>query len=356
MSIIGKIKGFLPASSRSLHGMYGEVLQIKEIAQILYDIRGMLEDHGQRLWNIENRLQEYENQLNAFEMQSNEMLWRIYKRDGEDVVDAKKRFFKSLDKAEGLLREHQLVLKSLLYDFDNLCKANRIEYFLATGTLLGAIRHGGFVPWDDDVDVGIMNEDIDRLKDVVSKDGRFEIIDIFDQYVFCRQVRFKRRDSGDNAPFVDLFIYEYSRCKTNRDLLQVKEVRRELMDCLEDDSAKEGSLHPLNTYTYPENEEAYVAVSRTFQEYRNRLFEEGFYCSKENACSIIWSIENLSFGDPVHIIPIEYYENMRTCEFEGKDYPILGNSEKLLTQHYKDWLKIPTDINTHYRHYDELES
>lgn len=349
MSFISRLRLLLPASTRSQRKLYEEILGAREtINHIASSVDGLHE----RLWDLKADIDRYSARLDSFETQTNEILWRLYQQEGESLDEAKMRFFESLPQAEGDLRKHQIALQELLSDFDSLCSEHSIKFFLAIGTLLGAVRHHGFVPWDDDVDVGIMNDDIDRLKTVVSKDGRFEVIDIFDQYVFCRQVRFKRKGSGDNAPFVDLFIYEYSRCKTNGDLLYVKEVRRELMDCLEEDSAKEGSLHPLNTYTYPENEEAYAIVSKTFQKYRDKLFEEDLYCSKEDACSIIWSIENLSFGDPVHIIPIEHYENMRTCEFEGKDYPILGNSEKLLTQHYKDWLKIPTDINTHYRHYD----
>lgn len=349
MSFISKLKSILPASSRSVRRMYDEIVATREtINHIASSVDGLHE----RLWDLKADIDRYSARLDSFEAQTNEILWRLYQQEGESLHDAKMRLFASIPKAEGSLRKHQIELQELLNDFRLLCQEHDIKFFLAIGTLLGAIRHGGFVPWDDDVDVGIMNEDIDRLKDVVSKDARFEITDIFDQYVFCRQVRFKCSDSGDNAPFVDLFIYEYSRCRTKGDLLHVKEVRQELMDRMEKESAKDGSLHPLNAYTYPENKEAYAVVSRTFQEYRDRLFEEGLYCSKEDACSIIWSIENLSFGDPVHIIPIEYFTHMLTCEFEGSEYPILGNSEDLLTQHYKDWLKFPTDINTHYRHYD----
>lgn len=51
----------------------------------------------------------------------------------------------------------------LLDEFDRVCKILGLSYFLDSGTALGAIRHGGFIPWDDDVDVGMLREDYERF-------------------------------------------------------------------------------------------------------------------------------------------------------------------------------------------------
>lgn len=51
------------------------------------------------------------------------------------------------------LRRHQLGLLEVLKDFARICEDNHIIWWLDSGTLLGAARHKGFVPWDDDVDV-----------------------------------------------------------------------------------------------------------------------------------------------------------------------------------------------------------
>lgn len=62
------------------------------------------------------------------------------------------------------LREHQLRLLELLTQFDSLCARLGITYWLDSGTLLGAVREGGFIPWDDDVDVCILASDFPKIK------------------------------------------------------------------------------------------------------------------------------------------------------------------------------------------------
>lgn len=61
------------------------------------------------------------------------------------------------------LQEHQKALYCLLREFDRVCKELDIPYFLFAGTLLGAVRHKGFVPWDDDLDVLMRREDYTRF-------------------------------------------------------------------------------------------------------------------------------------------------------------------------------------------------
>lgn len=63
----------------------------------------------------------------------------------------------------------------LLVEFDRACKAHDLEYFALYGTALGAARHGGFIPWDDDLDVGMVRSEFDRMTQVINGElgGRF---------------------------------------------------------------------------------------------------------------------------------------------------------------------------------------
>jgi lipopolysaccharide cholinephosphotransferase len=68
------------------------------------------------------------------------------------------------------LKEHQEVLLELLTEFDRVCRKHDIKYILFAGSALGAVRHKGFIPWDDDLDVAILREDYDRLMSIQSSE------------------------------------------------------------------------------------------------------------------------------------------------------------------------------------------
>ncbi len=62
-------------------------------------------------------------------------------------------------RARGGLEKVQRLERDILLDFATFCNIHSLKYFVIGGTLLGAVRHGGFIPWDDDIDVGMPRED-----------------------------------------------------------------------------------------------------------------------------------------------------------------------------------------------------
>ncbi len=68
------------------------------------------------------------------------------------------------------LRRMQMRMLEILKYVDRICTEHNINYWLSSGTCLGAIRHGGFIPWDDDVDIEMLAADYDRLRDIIVND------------------------------------------------------------------------------------------------------------------------------------------------------------------------------------------
>lgn len=71
---------------------------------------------------------------------------------------------------ESTLKRLQSCELEMLKDFIKICKENNITYFGLAGTGIGALRHGGFIPWDDDIDIGLLYDDYLKLLDIYKKD------------------------------------------------------------------------------------------------------------------------------------------------------------------------------------------
>lgn len=69
------------------------------------------------------------------------------------------------------LEEIKSIELAILNYFDDICKKNNLKYFLAYGTLLGAVRHHGFIPWDDDIDVFMPRKDYNKLVEILKNDS-----------------------------------------------------------------------------------------------------------------------------------------------------------------------------------------
>jgi len=67
------------------------------------------------------------------------------------------------------LKQHQQIMLNILIDFATFCDEHNLTYFLDAGTLLGAVRHKGFIPWDNDVDVCMLREDYDKFCDLLKQ-------------------------------------------------------------------------------------------------------------------------------------------------------------------------------------------
>ena len=117
------------------------------------------------------------------------------------------------------LRRLQLCELEILRDFIAVCEKNDIAYFGLAGTGIGAIRHGGFIPWDDDIDVGVLYRDYPRLERLIEEEypdkylvvnaGKYSKCPIINTHIVMKGTRFVESGfAGLDYPqgvFLDVF-------------------------------------------------------------------------------------------------------------------------------------------------------
>lgn len=117
----------------------------------------------------------------------------------------------------GITRDIQLGNLALLKEFDYVCKLNNLNYWIDFGTLLGAVRHKGFIPWDDDIDVGMPRNDylnIAALFDKSTRNPDLYVEVVRNKHVPCMQFL---KVMHKKLPFlwIDIFPYDYTHTELN---------------------------------------------------------------------------------------------------------------------------------------------
>lgn len=143
------------------------------------------------------------------------------------------------DGTKTTVRDVQLVLLEMLKDIDKICQKHNIPYYLTGGSCLGAVRHEGFIPWDDDADIGMMYDDylrfIKALEEDLDKDKYyFQCFANHSDYNVCipaMKIRKKgtylkevntllanKCKDGDGL-FIDVFLVDYMSINRRTDFL-----------------------------------------------------------------------------------------------------------------------------------------
>ncbi len=230
------------------------------------------------------------------------------------------------------LRFQQLRMLDILCYIDAICKENNIKYWLSSGTLIGAVRHGGFIPWDDDLDIEMLREDYLKFEKVFRENDDFALQTYkndkyyINAFAKVRDKRSKINQLGYNnhckyeGLFVDVFNLEkiphivyfayggvfylliqlHRKCSKNRRLLPIVSFVKKFL---------------FST----------IGISRYFSKFIPLRSLHHTYGSAP-----FWGKRY-----PEDIFPLG------VLSFEGIDFPVPGDYDRYLRNIYGDYTKLP---------------
>ncbi len=237
-----------------------------------------------------------------------------------------------IPKATGGLRKVQLANLKMLCIFDKLCKENGIEYWLDYGNLLGAVRHKGFIPWDDDVDLSLMRKDGEKLYNLF-KDGIPGYEDLYLEYNNNGRnkclLKLKHKKLCNIA--LDLFMMDLYYKKTTP---EEKEALNKLIRYLYN--------RPIDKITRP----FYLGNPKRILNRMAKTYEK--YIMKGNIANPTTEPSVVCYLDypHSHIHRVYDWEDiypLKEIEYEGLKFPCPNNSEKMLEFVYGDYMKLRGD-------------
>ncbi|MGI6200185.1 MAG: LicD family protein [Christensenellales bacterium] len=234
----------------------------------------------------------------------------------------------------------------ILTAVDRLCREEGIAYYLAFGTLLGAVRHGGFIPWDDDVDILMPREDYDRFIQVASKlPGHLH-------FKYC----------GNTHPY----IYDFGKVEDGRTLL-IEDTYRYLgidsgvyIDIFPLDGCPRTGLgrrvhlyhvrfwQELLSMYFADPDKPRSAWKRPIVRFVKRwLSQDRIYAHIEKICRK-FPIDRSKFvgyheGRLNELMPRDTFGAPRDMRFEGRDFLAPEQPEAYLARVYGHWRQLPPE-------------
>jgi len=243
-----------------------------------------------------------------------------------------------------LLRRQQMVMLEMVKELDRICRKYGIPYFLYGGTLLGAIRHNGFIPWDDDLDVAMMREDYKRLLKVLPQELPEHIAlqtnDTDKNYfLFITKLRDKRSflDEGDfdrvfkeRGIFIDIFPLDKLLPWTQR--LRLQSLAYNFFR--KEGEAAMGKIRALTWF----NRHVSFPMLRLLSHLSG---------TKALMCD---------YGIPFHnVYDLQDVFPLTTHVFEGVQLSVPGNSHHMLQTMFGDYMQLPSDLDNVYHHVEHIE-
>lgn len=245
------------------------------------------------------------------------------------------------------LQEQQKLALNILKYFDAICRQHNIRYTLGGGTLIGAIRHQGFIPWDDDIDIYMARAEYKKFVQVWQSmehpryqislmedfDGETmgEITKIFDTHTKLIEARHR-----ETKIFMDIFVLDY--VPSNPMLLKILMTKYHWINQWTNSAKKRFYLAPQNSIRKKFYDWLSQWLFRKLQSqleqlhlsYHDKnsdligLFAGGYYKEPEKGC-----------------MPKSYFESFEYKAFDIEEFLVITKYDQHLRNYYGDYMKLP---------------
>lgn len=243
------------------------------------------------------------------------------------------------------LDEIKEIEKGILNFIDRVCKENNIKYYLAYGTLLGAIRHHGFIPWDDDIDVCMKRDDYNRFIEITKNiSGQYRLFHFsinpcaYNEYAKIVDYRTKilsypSRIVDDDGIWVDVFPLDYIPRSANiiRPIIKVCRAIR-ILSVQDKFPAKHSKL------LYPAWLIGRLFGYKYFLKIIDRLSQTAHSGSQLGVMASI----SIQYSRK-YAFPANWFEETVMVPFEEKQYPAPKCYDNYLKLLYGDYMQLPPE-------------